>query len=323
MIEQLLFSRPETADRAHNDDLRRRFRSGELLRLRPGVYCPADSWAESWPSDRYVAYAVAVARGAPATSFAVETAAALWGYPLTKVPGEVVLRARTKGNTGIASGRLLTSPAQPGLRAPRGFGVRRRHLPQSELVRIDNLGVCVPSRTATVVECAAYATFADAVVVMDAARTASRAGHVADDDLLESIARIAGPRRRARAQRVFDFSSTRSASPGESFSRVRIHQLGYQPPRLQEPIRDKQGRFADVDFYWDGARVAGEFDGWQKYTRGAVERGVSEGDIVAAEKVREDRIRRTGRSVARWLWRDLVEPERLRRILDSAGVPRR
>ncbi|RIJ77083.1 hypothetical protein D1871_08990 [Nakamurella silvestris] len=50
--------------------------------------------------------------------------------------------------------------------------------------------------------------------------------------------------------------------------------------------------------------------------------GEDAGDAVFREKLREDRMRETGRAVIRWVWEDLDHPaalvRRLRRALDRA-----
>ena len=59
-----------------------------------------------------------------------------------------------------------------------------------------------------------------------------------------------------------------------------------------------------TDFGWPAARTVGEFDGRVKYGR-LVRPGQDPGDVVYAEKLREDRLRAQGLAVVRWTWSDL------------------
>jgi hypothetical protein len=77
------------------------------------------------------------------------------------------------------------------------------------------------------------------------------------------------------------------------------------------------------DFYWEGSRTVGEFDGIAKYQKPEYLKGRTPGQVVVDEKLREDRIRATGRNVVRWMWADLWSPGELERKLSAAGVSRR
>ena len=75
------------------------------------------------------------------------------------------------------------------------------------------------------------------------------------------------------------------------------------PPVLQweVPARRRLGR---TDFGWPELRTVGEFDGRIKYGR-LLRPGQEPGDVVFAEKRREDAIRDAGFRVVRWVWADL------------------
>jgi hypothetical protein len=97
-----------------------------------------------------------------------------------------------------------------------------------------------------------------------------------------------------QARRAIALLDPRSESPGESVSRVRLHQEGLPAPELQQDRYDEDGRIvARVDFYWEKQRTIGEFDGKIKYGR-LLKRGQSIEDVVFAEKVREDALRDLG-----------------------------
>lgn len=94
---------------------------------------------------------------------------------------------------------------------------------------------------------------------------------------------------------------------------------GLPLPALQVPQFSVDGRaLGRVDFWWEDYEVAGEFDGRVKYGR-LLRPGQSAGDVVFAEKCREDALRETGRGMARWVWSELDPFDRvaarLRRVL--------
>ena len=59
-----------------------------------------------------------------------------------------------------------------------------------------------------------------------------------------------------------------------------------------------------TDFGWPELRTVGEFDGRVKYGR-LLEPGQDPGDVVYAEKLREDAVRAQRLEVVRWTWADL------------------
>lgn len=109
--------------------------------------------------------------------------------------------------------------------------------------------------------------------------------------------------------------------PGARDRIRRIHLLACAPPEVQHSVADAEGAFARTVCHWPGMRLVGEIDGRGKCQRAASEAGRDVADIVMAEKDRENRIRRTGRDVARWDWAFARDPGRLRRLLLGAGVP--
>jgi len=98
---------------------------------------------------------------------------------------------------------------------------------------------------------------------------------------------------------------------------------GFSGPELQYEVRSSTGRVGYSDFYWEETRTVGEFDGIAKYQRAEYLNGRTPGQVVVDEKLREDRIRATGRNVVRWVWADLWKAGELERKLAAAGVPRR
>ena len=127
----------------------------------------------------------------------------------------------------------------------------------------------------------------------------------------------------ARLARALTFADGRAESPGESWMRVLIHQLGFEVPDLQHEYRLADGRRFRSDFRWPSIRLAGEFDGRLKYRAGEARGGRTAEQVVMAEKEREDAVRATGDGMLRCVRDDLRDSRRLRQKLEAAGVPRR
>lgn len=124
-----------------------------------------------------------------------------------------------------------------------------------------------------------------------------------------------------QARRVIAFADARSGSPGESISRLLMHQAGLPAPSLQRRFVWEGG--VDIpDFDWDlGGGVIGEFDGYGKYMRVAPDGSQDPARAVYLEKRREDRLRRRVNSFVRWGWEDLQHPESfIAPIAASLGV---
>jgi hypothetical protein len=83
-------------------------------------------------------------------------------------------------------------------------------------------------------------------------------------------------------------------------------------------VRRPEGGFDYPDFEWDD--VFGEFDGYAKYTRDEYTNGREMAEIVWEEKLREDRLRETGKRVCRWTWDVARSPSALEARLRAAGL---
>jgi hypothetical protein len=192
-----------------------------------------------------------------------------------------------------------------------------RHCLGLEAVQpVDVEGVLVTSPARTAFDIALVRPFADAVVVADAALRHPGAGA----ELASLVAWYERGRGHARLGRVAAFADPLGETPGESWSRVRMAELGFAAPLLQFAVVSR-GRTEFADFAWLGGRVLGEFDGEVKYRLDRYRKGGTAEDVVIREKNRENRMR-VGRSgFARWDWSDL-RSDRLAAILREAGVPR-
>lgn len=112
-----------------------------------------------------------------------------------------------------------------------------------------------------------------------------------------------------KVQLVVRLADGGAASPGETRSRYIFWTQNLPAPVLQFPVHDEDGCLVGIsDFGWPEHKLLGEFDGKVKYGR-LLSPGQEPGDVVFAEKRREDRIREvTQWRVARLVWDDLAQP---------------
>jgi hypothetical protein len=155
-----------------------------------------------------------------------------------------------------------------------------------------------------------------------------QAGATRDD--LNRLARLMGDWPKARAAtEAFAFADPGAESIGESLARMFVVALGFPAPRTQVVI-ESDGFVARVDMLVDALDWVIEFDGRQKYrrTRDDCDPVVDDGDIVWAEKLREDALRGLGTHVSRLVWADLFSSRRrqsgatLWRTAERIGAPR-
>jgi hypothetical protein len=281
---------------------------GELVRIHRGAYVRAEDWQGLDATERYrrrVTAAALASLSRPVLSHA--SAAVIWGIPLVGDPMRLI--------------HVLTSPGA-GTRTEHGFRRHAVEVSDDDIVVRD--GVHLTSLRRTLVDLARETSFTSAVAGLDWSVRTSRASRpplVQIDELQEYFAALPGTWHRRRVHRALEFASPLSESPGESVSRAVIHELGFPAPTLQFDVRDAHGLAGTSDFGWPDFRLLGEFDGRVKYTRGMARPGENVEDIVVREKLREDRMRATGRGMVRWLWSDALQPGLLHEKLTRAGLP--
>jgi hypothetical protein len=291
--------------------LAKRAAVGELVRLRKGVYACADEFAQlQWWEQRRLYIEAAVGTGRTDRILIHRSAADIWGIPTIGNSMEVQLLA-TNGTHGRTRA-----------------GIRFRQVPLLEPLEVRD-GYTVTSRAQTVVDIAANSSFAHAVPVIDHVLRPDRIRglRALHRDELRELAQSMPSSRNRRVERAIAFADPLAQLPGESYSRALMWLHGFPCPVLQHEVKDQYGGLVGiVDFYWPTFRLAGEFDGAVKYSRGEYLKDGTPRDVVIEEKKREDRIRATGLSMARWDWAAAWEPESfeprgLIRILREAGLP--
>ena len=296
-MERVRLTRDLRSDGYEPAELARLRRAGTIRSVRRGAYVmDATPTTEADAAHREQ---VEAAVGLLTTSAVVShmSAAVLHGLPLWNADLTRVHLIRDRANGGHVDPlvHLHVMPLAP-----------------ADVITID--GTAVTSLARTVCDLARSLSTFKAVPIGDAAL----ARGLDPVELAEVLARCRGWRGVVRARRTVDFLDARSESPGESCSRVVLHEQGLPKPDLQVKVYDDHGHFlARSDFGWIERRTLGEFDGQGKY--GALRRpDQTADDVVLDEKAREDRLRDHGWQIARWDWPVLRTPIELRKRVERA-----
>ncbi|GAB3273981.1 hypothetical protein [Microbacterium lacusdiani] len=263
--------------------------------LRRGVRARSAEWAALSGHDRYRERVRAAALALDDPLFSFESAAVLLGLPVFGEPRYIHL---------FVSG-AAHSYRQGDIQSHTGVDGR-------DEVIVD--GVRVTSLIDTVIDLIRVLPLAFGVAVVDAAL---RMG-VSVDDVRDRLLTQRNPRGAARAREALKLSDARSESVLESISRVVIHLLGFEAPELQVSFMI-DGRERRPDFFWPGARIAGDADGDAKYFLGDADETRRR---VRDQRRRDIELQQVADRTLHWEWPEATHPPRLERILASAGVPR-
>lgn len=276
----------------HPNEIRSKLRSGELARIRRGVY-RAGGTVDPIVGHQQLVWAMLLHVDA-SNVVSHQSAAVLHGLPTPREDlARVCMTRRTAGHTHSTT------------------QLKVRDTPLDDLdVTLLN-GVPVTSLARTTADLARTLPYPWGVTVCDAAL---RIGlHCAE--MLEALDRHPQLRGQARARQVASFADPRSESPAESMSRVAIARAGIPMPLLQYEIFDDNGEIAArTDFAWPELRLVGEVDGRIKY-RELLRPGQSADAVIMAEKRREELIRQQGWWIVRWDWGTAIDPQALGKLL--------
>ncbi|GAB2645480.1 type IV toxin-antitoxin system AbiEi family antitoxin domain-containing protein [Nocardia goodfellowii] len=292
MTDELVLRKTALQRGVTDYDLRRACESGRLTRLRPGAYAHA-----AGPADPYGRHLLAIKATASAVSAGVvishQSAAVLHGLPLLEPPCRQV-HATVNRATGGRLTRLLH--------------LHSTRFDADEVTVVDGIRTTTPART--VADLARTTSFCEAVVTGDAAM---RTYGLSVDELVGALQRWHRRRGLSQARQAIFFMDPRSASPGESRSRVAMHLAFLPKPELQTEIRDERGEFiARVNFFLPQHNVIGAFDTESRYGR------------LPAEQPHDEAIRSLGGQVVRWTAADLDDftatAARLRRAIAQAAI---
>jgi len=299
-----LFLRHEALEHGYTDrDLAEARRHGVISRVRHGTYVPSGTWAAADASARHLLAAQGVLLthdGRVALSHT--TGAVAHGLRLWKPDLEDVHVVRLAGGSGRN---------QAGVRYHRSGG---------DLVTTAD-GLVVLSATECALGAASLTSVAGGITVLDSLLNLRHT----DQDGLWAAYRYRAKWPHSRTLQV----CVRMARPGaesvaESLTRHMMWVQHLPEPMLQFEVYDEHGQLIGItDFAWPEYRLLGEFDGKIKYGR-LLKEDQEPGDVVFAEKVREDDLRAaTGFGMVRYIFSDIFHPEaavaRTRRLMRQAA----
>ena len=263
--------------------LRALARSGELVRVRRGVYATRNAavWAMDDPRRGHALRVIAATSSVGPDSVASHQSAALiLGLDLVKpAPKDVVTLTRPPS-------RRCNRPSSSDITFHNGV------LPPDHVTVC--LGAPVTTAARTVVDLARTMPFIEGVAAADSALRLGLTGKPELRRVADSCVRWPGV---DQARRTVSFADGRAESALESCARVVFHESGLEPPELQVTIR-ASGFVFRADFCWARQRTIAEADGMAKY----------EDPRRARDQIRRDRlIRDQGYKVVHFTWRELFD----------------
>ncbi|WP_164737298.1 type IV toxin-antitoxin system AbiEi family antitoxin [Georgenia sp. SYP-B2076] len=245
-------------------------RAGGLVRPFRGIYSPADLATDADALVRAVG--LLVPEGA---ALARESAAWLHGVDI-RPPG----RFREPPALEVVSS---TDMLLNRVRRPDVVGYVA-DLPPGDVVTVSGLRVTSPARTAL-----DLARYTERYMGLAALDMFSHQRLITLDEVTDRISAMPGQRWIARARAMLALADARTELPGESWTRLRIHESRLPMPDLQIRLRDETGReIYRLDMGYRDRKVALEFDG-EKFHR------------TTTEQARHDQARRTDIE-RRWGW---------------------
>lgn len=257
-------------------------RSGQLHRLRPGIFCERSVWDGLAAHDRYTLTVRGVLLDRPGWLASHHAGAALAGLPLFGVDlGLVDIVADVR-----------TSKRRSGTHVHRATPNQLARMTDPTFRTVDVADACVLT--------AVGSGFEPGVVAMDAAVKRRLATPAELSDSLEACAVRYGV---AQARDAIATVDPACESPGETRVRLVLTGAGLDV-RSQVSLSDDEGFIGRVDFLV-GDRVVVEFDGAVKYD------GIEGRRALMEEKRREERLRDAGFHIVRVTWAELAKPAAL------------
>lgn len=181
-----------------------------------------------------------------------------------------------------------------------------------EVVEIDGLRLLPVARCA--VECGSTASSEAALIVFNSMLHRELA---TPEDLYHQFDAMSSWPRVRHLHVPVRMADPRVDSVGESRGQWVFWKTGIPKPEIQFEVRDVEGVLRGTsDWAWPDEGLLGEFDGRLKYGR-LLEPGQQPGDVVFAEKRREDELREiTGYGMLRLVWDDFQRPRLIRARFD-------
>ena len=251
-------------------------------RVLPGVFSEAK---EPW--ERYADRCLGVLEQLkPGAALAGPSAAALLKIPLPAVPRKVYVRNIARGAYGE---HLVVMPPGPA-------------------EEVGDVLISQPARVAA--DCARLLSSRGALIVADALL----AGDWCDSSDLHRVAdELAGTTRVQRVRWVADNADPLSESPGETWSRLVLRNLGYDVVSQFHVVLGQ--REAWLDLLIRGTRLGVEFDGQEKYATYGPRK-------VVQEKIRDGDLEAEGYRLIRVVWSQLFDHGKVdSRVRHAGGRP--
>ncbi len=295
------FSRAEAIDCGETDrTLGTARRAGLIVRLRRGMYAPADIYQSSDDAGKHLLHArAALAAQQGIAALTGPSAAALHGFALYEEDLTVVHLLRLDRGCSHHAAKINHHVVTQDIEDDVGV--------------YDGVAAISPARAVWEVAC--RSSLESGVVTADSALRRDPRLSDAIGDLQQRFAYFPGSR---RGRLAIELSDARADSPGESVTRVQFYRYGIPMPELQYHIVDRHGSLVGIsDFYWEEQRHLGEFDGKIKYQR-LLRPDETASECVFREKKREDAMRADLRGMTRFIWSDVMPRRAGRTMADLA-----
>jgi hypothetical protein len=289
--------------------LRLRKRQGYLEEPYPNMYVVREWWEQLDPHNQSLTVIRSLGAKHPDWVFCSLSAACIYGFEHAYRLHRGLVHIATTGSTNRCH-------------APQ---LRPHYIPASQLHVESLYGIRLTSPLRTVFDCGREYDFVSALPIVDSALARDAVLH---DDLIEYCETPKRGRGRARALKVARAADPLSENGGESMCRAVIIEQGFQAPELQVEFIDpvEAGKRYRTDFLWelpDGKRIAGEYDGKQKYLDRAMTGDAHAGEVILEERNREQRIKLAGISdIIRFDFSDIINPTNMVNKLELCNIPR-
>lgn len=290
-----------------NENARRRVKSGALICPVAGIYADAATWGILNPADRARYTMRALTKREPKIQFCSYSAALLYGLEVH-----------------YSKAFPLQATSLRYLRTPNSRNVRRSTMSFPACQAIDNIRVTTIEDT--LFDCLKNDELKFGLGPLD---SALRMGLVEKDTLPDHFRLFDRYRKGVRnAIAIAQMGDGKATNGGESYARAVIYELGFKMPELQVPIENplEPGKYFYADFGWrqNGKLMAlGELDGVEKYLNPDMTGGQQPFEVMRRERLRESLITLAGCPVVRFSFGMLDDPQRMTKLLDAYGVPRR
>lgn len=286
--------------------LNQRARRGSAVRPRRSLFARPAYWNALEPDEQALHIIRGLQQLHPSWTFCHESAALLWGLPLTyrRMHTIHVVNARTA-------------------RRRSGDEIAWHVIESDDETVIE--GIRVTSLARTLFDCLRTSTFIEGLPIADRGLALLKTGR---RHLQNTFARRGkGCNNLNRAIGILTYADPRSESWAESAARALIITQGFVLPDLQvelsRPLEPE--RSYRVDFFWrlaKGRSVIGEVDGMRKYTRDAARRKQTAVRALADEQHREAQLTLYRMPILRISHQDLTNTRRFVEKLTAYGIPR-